>query len=71
MLMLFFPRADYATPQTADQAPDNQGSSSKTTSIIIGVVVGGVAAIASTSFLSLPRFDHSTNYTHHSISAAN
>ncbi|KAL2861770.1 hypothetical protein BJX68DRAFT_11652 [Aspergillus pseudodeflectus] len=49
MLMLFFPRDDYATPQTADQAPDNQGSSSKTTSIIIGVVVGGVAAIAITA----------------------
>jgi hypothetical protein len=52
MLMLFFPRDDYAAPQTADQAPDNQGSSNKTTSIIIGVVVGGVAAIASTSFFS-------------------
>ncbi|KAJ0421607.1 hypothetical protein BJY00DRAFT_311914 [Aspergillus carlsbadensis] len=50
MMMLFFPRDEYAAPQMADQAPDDQGSSSsKTTSIIIGVVVGGVAAIAITA----------------------
>ncbi|KAL3466035.1 hypothetical protein BJX64DRAFT_251547 [Aspergillus heterothallicus] len=49
MSLLFFARDEYAQPQTADEAPDNQGSSNNTTAVIIGVVVGGVAAIAITA----------------------
>ncbi|KAL2836578.1 hypothetical protein BJY01DRAFT_54931 [Aspergillus pseudoustus] len=49
MLMLFFPRDEYSQPQTADEAADSQGSGDNTTAVIIGAVVGGVAAIAITA----------------------
>ncbi|KAL2818784.1 hypothetical protein BDW59DRAFT_151830 [Aspergillus cavernicola] len=49
MLMLFVPRADDSgIPPQADPK-DDSGSSDKTTAIIIGVVIGGVAAIAITA----------------------
>lgn len=41
--MLLSPRADSHSPSS----DEDHGSSDKTTQIIIGVVVGGVAAIAS------------------------
>ncbi|KAL4796812.1 hypothetical protein BDV19DRAFT_77479 [Aspergillus venezuelensis] len=51
-MFLLFARADnsgYSVSTTADQATDDNHDSNKTTQIVIGVVVGGVAAIAITA----------------------